>query len=461
MKLNKLTIDNFHCYQHAEFELGEKTTVLIGKNGTGKSSVLKALRAGLSVFFNRNRWNNEGTFSGPVPGLKPIQLSASDFWHDKNGVGAQNARITSTNTLFLGKQLPEWSYDQDLGNKTYAKPTKFKDAYLELVSMFAQSSTFPLFAYYSDRFPHIENKISPMTPAEEDVFKSIDPRWGYWRWDKEPSALKAWQKKYSILNKEWFDFRIQMIEEGVEDSHELSTPEKEKYDRLNAQVQFIKDIITKFTTKDDSALSFDSSDWCVKAINIDHDSHELKLRLDDGTTVNWDEMPAGYERLLNIVFDIAYRSLLLNGPDKEVRGVVIIDEIDLHLHPSLQRDVLQRFRLAFPEVQFIVTTHSPIVISHFPELEGNKVIQLEHVNEEYTHYDLRNWYGFDYSIVLSLIMGTDAENKYLNTLVDRYVRHKSHGYEDKARSVMDTIEVLVHGESLNRVKKLIAEQLED
>jgi predicted ATP-binding protein involved in virulence len=62
------------------------------------------------------------------------------------------------------------------------------------------------------------------------------------------------------------------------------------------------------------------------------------------------------------------------------RGVILIDEIDLHLHPKWQRKVLSDLHNAFPKIQFIVTTHSPFIIQ---SIDKGKLINLDKMSEEY------------------------------------------------------------------------------
>ena len=107
----------------------------------------------------------------------------------------------------------------------------------------------------------------------------------------------------------------------------------------------------------------------------------------------FDNLPQGYKRLFSIVFDIAYRSYILNQA-KEPEGIVFIDEIELHLHPSLQQEVLGRLRKTFPKIQFIVSTHSLLVISNLKsENNSNKIIRLENDGLTYSNEPVENIYG--------------------------------------------------------------------
>ena len=79
------------------------------------------------------------------------------------------------------------------------------------------------------------------------------------------------------------------------------------------------------------------------------------------------DLSSGYQSLIWMVFDIAYRMAILN-PNKRsevcaTKGIVLIDEIDMHLHPKWQWNIIDSLRKTFPNVQFIATTHSPILFA--------------------------------------------------------------------------------------------------
>ena len=102
------------------------------------------------------------------------------------------------------------------------------------------------------------------------------------------------------------------------------------------------------------------------------------IELVDGQLFSFDNLSDGYRNMLAIVADIAHRAGRLNPQlmDKaatETPGIVLIDEVDLHLHPKWQRRVLNDLRTAFPKVQFIVTTHSPFIIQ---SLKPGEVLDL-------------------------------------------------------------------------------------
>lgn len=92
------------------------------------------------------------------------------------------------------------------------------------------------------------------------------------------------------------------------------------------------------------------------------------VRFENGEVATWAELSDGYHVYIALVADIARRAVMLNemdGPDapERIEGVVLIDELDLHLHPGWQRIALPGLRKAFPRLQFVISTHSPQVLS--------------------------------------------------------------------------------------------------
>lgn len=117
-----------------------------------------------------------------------------------------------------------------------------------------------------------------------------------------------------------------------------------------------------------------------------------------------------------MILDLAYRSYILNG-NTEARGVVIIDEIDLHLHPTLEQSVLTRLTRTFPNTQFIVSTHSPLVITNI-NMEGgkNRIYRMNPVGISPT--PICDVYGLDYNTGLEDVMGVEARNADIDNMIE-------------------------------------------
>ena len=105
----------------------------------------------------------------------------------------------------------------------------------------------------------------------------------------------------------------------------------------------------------------------------DGSSHELRI----------EQLSEGYKIIIAMVADLAARMAEAN-PDMHdpltSTGIVLIDEVDLHLHPRWQRDILTQLTSVFPNIQFIVSTHSPIIVVGAAEIA--QIINLNHIDEE-------------------------------------------------------------------------------
>jgi len=106
--------------------------------------------------------------------------------------------------------------------------------------------------------------------------------------------------------------------------------------------------------------------WCC--IHYDVGLEELVALHQDAGTMPVAQLSDGVRNMIGLVADIAFRATKLNphlGAEaaRQTEGIVLIDEVDMHLHPSWQQTVLASLQEAFPKIQFVVTTHSPQVLS--------------------------------------------------------------------------------------------------
>ena len=116
---------------------------------------------------------------------------------------------------------------------------------------------------------------------------------------------------------------------------------------------------------------------------------------------------------MNIVTDLSIRCCLLNskkyGLDccNQTSGTVLIDEVDQHLHPELQSVVLESLHATFPELQFVVTSHAPMVMSSVMTNSENEVLLLQYEDYNYTASPIST-YGLDATTILEMYMGRKA-----------------------------------------------------
>lgn len=136
----------------------------------------------------------------------------------------------------------------------------------------------------------------------------------------------------------------------------------------------------------------------------------------DGREVEASNLSDGYKRLVNIVTDLSIRCCLLNwkiyGVDccAQTSGTVLIDEVDQHLHPELQSVVLKSLHATFPELQFVVSSHAPMVMSSVMTNSENEVLYLQYSNNVYSATPIST-YGLDATTILEMYMGRKARVK--------------------------------------------------
>lgn len=110
---------------------------------------------------------------------------------------------------------------------------------------------------------------------------------------------------------------------------------------------------------------------CIEGLKrfwFDVESDDLRLELDNGDIRPFYMLSEGYRNMVALVADIAWRASVLNphygsNAHQLTEGIVLIDELDLHLHPAWQRSIVADLRRTFPKIQFIVTTHSPQIVA--------------------------------------------------------------------------------------------------
>jgi predicted ATP-binding protein involved in virulence len=126
-------------------------------------------------------------------------------------------------------------------------------------------------------------------------------------------------------------------------------------------------------------------DYC-NTVKYDVLEDDLIITLKNGKNLPFRMLSDGVRNMLGMVADIAYRTAVLNPQleDKavtETPGIVLIDEIDLHLHPKWQRKVVDDLKRTFPKIQFIATTHSPFIIQSLKEGELINLDKPEEIEE--------------------------------------------------------------------------------
>ncbi len=428
MYLKKLHISNFRCFRDYTIEFAPGVTVLFGKNGSGKSTLIHAIHKALSFAFKNDKVEEgELTLSSGFPTLRPNQYrKKEDIVRDeKSGLSLPYICIHAE-ADFLETTL-DW--DMYALTSTFAlQPSKYKTAYKLLMSRIKETGTFPVFAYFSDSFPHISTKASTLSKTQLSL-RNL----GYLGWDDETAYSDLWITRLTKIWTIWNRAKMNVMQEesalakceklkasgGINENEyredvdllraRLENALKD-FNKYNPEISSIRECLVNFSKK---LPGIDVQNVFVSVYEEDG----LCLETKDGQNPPFEKLPAGYKRIFYMALDIAYRSYILNGTT-DSEGIVVIDEIDLHLHPALEQVILQCFQETFPNIQFIVSTHSPLVLTDIDTVTGrNKVMRMTPACDAPEEW--RNIHGIDYNQMLEENMDVSKRKPEIQELFDK------------------------------------------
>lgn len=428
MYLKKLHISNFRCFRDFTIEFAPGVTVLFGKNGSGKSTLIHAIHKALSFAFKNDKVEEgELTLSSGFPSLRPNQYrKKEDIVRDeKSGLSLPYICIHAE-ADFLETTL-DW--DMYALTSTFAlQPSKYKTAYKLLMSRIKETGIFPVFAYFSDSFPHISTKASTLSKTQLSL-RNL----GYLGWDDETAYSDLWITRLTKIWTIWNRAKMNVMQEEsalakcekLKASGDINENEYREdvdlhrarlenalkdFNKYNPEISSIRECLVNFSKK---LPGIDVQNVFVSVYEEDG----LCLETKDGQNPPFEKLPAGYKRIFYMALDIAYRSYILNGTT-DSEGIVVIDEIDLHLHPALEQVILQCFQETFPNIQFIVSTHSPLVLTDIDTVTGrNKVMRMTPACDAPEEW--RNIHGIDYNQMLEENMDVSKRKPEIQELFDK------------------------------------------
>ncbi len=311
-----------------------RLTVVVGDNGVGKSTVLEA--AAIAV----------GTFSNALGGLTSYGIRASDAHIKTFAMGStldvqpQFPVEISAFARIDGREV-RWkrSLQSAKGRGSLAQAKELvgiAEEYQERMRRGDASLRLPLIAYYGtgrlwEQYREKRGEVFEKNNRSNGYIDSI-----------EGSANNKRMMK-------WFQkMTLQELQRGK------SIPE---FSAVKGALERIYAAITGYE-KVEIRFNLDTSE--IDLLYVDNTG--------EATRISMPQLSDGYRTTLSLIADIAYRMAVLNPQYfehvlDETDGVVLIDEIDLHLHPKWQKRILKDLLELFPKVQFIVSTHAPEVIN--------------------------------------------------------------------------------------------------
>ncbi len=321
MRLEKLKLENFRGFENLELDFHPEVTVLVGINGSGKTSILDAV-ANLSkpVFGS----SFDGGFIVPTDcrqGQSRASIQVSGFSDDPRQT------VEADHHFDNGRWIPG-----TVNSIAFTQEQK-------------ENGPLPILIYYP-----VNRHAIDATPG------STNPR----VWKAESALVRAVGQSTVSFNDFFHWFREL---EDLENEDRNHSP-----DYLHPQLEAVRDAL-KYLLPGYSSPRIRRPRFGPGKNELATTKPVLVIKK-DGQELPFDQFSEGERTMAALVCDIARRLAIANPDSKEPLkgdGIVLIDEIDLHLHPQWQEKAIPALKRTFSNIQFIVTTHSPIVLGYVPK----------------------------------------------------------------------------------------------
>jgi predicted ATP-binding protein involved in virulence len=334
MKIKQIELNNFRKYASACVNFHPQFTLLIGNNASGKTTILDALAILLSTYFQGAQiTTGVTTLKKSDARYIVVEKEGQVFLEPQKGVWLKASAM-----LHDDEYTVEWIRELgDRGGKAKELIAKGNDIRKKIAK--GLSPDLPLLCYYgAGRLWELHRDVKTESPGSQlDAYRfCLDPK-------SDQYVFQKWYRR-------------------------LTLSELQRKTEIPA-LQAVRNAILK----------------CIPGARnfiFDLTEEKLLIELEREGVVRFDDLSDGFRNMVAMVADIAHRCAKLNPQfgDKAAlltQGTILIDELDLHLHPKWQRRVIPDLRSAFPQLQFIATTHSPFIIQ---SASIGEVIDLDNLN---------------------------------------------------------------------------------
>ena len=329
MHFKRAEIQNFKSIEKMSLNFSSGVNLLIGDNGVGKTTVLEALALSVQTYFSRM---NDITKKGITQ--KDVRFTSSLV-----GDASQHRMYHTPTTIKSTVELGGVEYSSEISREDETNATRTKYAGKELAAagrelLNSQTEILPVICYFSTSRVVDTQKASTSSVGKN---KLNDRRCGYM------DCLNATLDRKALTD---WAFKMAMAE------YKKGMP--------IAEYEAFKKAVGTFMQKMNDLDEIPLVEYTRDFEDITYTENEKTM------LVNY--LSAGYQSLLWMLMEISFRIALLNpemSDYSQAEGIVLIDEIDMHLHPRWQWKILDALHSSFPKVQFIAATHSPIIISSF------------------------------------------------------------------------------------------------
>ena len=391
--VRSLKVRNFKGIAKLDLPLNHSLTLLAGGNGVGKTSAIEALLGAVTDVWS---WlGPDGTQAWFRPSGDLVRYGAREGNITMELASASDVRTTFT-IPFQAKELGDGEYsDSEV-----------------LQGLYKEVSSIPLVVNFD------QNRIGGLESNK--------------RWSSKTNRKIALDTTPSALS----DFKNWYFEKESDEAREAV--ERSDLEYTDPEVRAVQEVLRSIAGSS-TVLRSRKPDGSMDRM--------LFLRKEGGFDIPFEALSGGEQAYFLLAVDLA-RRLLLEFPGStlaEAPGFVCIDEIELHLHPAWQREILTSLMDLFPRCQFVVSTHSPQVIGsvaaqHVRLLSSDRNGHI-HVTEPIASK------GRDTNYVLEGVMDTPEQDPRVDGLFAKFDQLIDEGAFDEADQVLDTLDNLVEGKS--------------
>lgn len=429
MRIKELKLKNFRCYEKTEIKLNPDYTVLIGVNGAGKTTILDAISIAL------------GGYISVFDGMGIYGINKNDSHYKMYELGSSIERE---------HQFPVEIYvDCEMDNK---KEISWKRTLNGEKGRTSNTGAKEITEYASK----IQDEIKA---GNKDLVLPMVAYYGTGRLWMQKRDRNVRDKKENFSRLKGY---IDCLDSASNEKMMLKWFEKMTYLELQEgkripELDVVKKALSEGYKAIDDTIKTAEFNFKVKSSEI-----EVSIKRENGVI---ESLPLrilsdGIKSTLSMIADIAYRMAILNPQLldnilKKTSGIVLIDEIDMHLHPSWQKRVISVLCKIFPKVQFIFTTHSPSVLSN---ISNQNILVLDN----FEIYSLKNMtYGKDVEAILREVMRTEVRPKEVVEKLKLFNDMLDKNNISEAKNILKELEKILGEDDSEVVERRISLELEE
>ena len=415
MKIESISLSNYRGVKNLDLDLKKDLNVFLGINGAGKSTLLDAMAIMLSWFVSRLK--RSGASGRPIT-EDDITNGSSDSFISLHCVDDKHS-------FYWGLVKRRAGYMKALKKSDFSGLNNYTQQWQSLIEKHKENLNLPLCVYY------------PVNRAVLDIPLRIRKKHKFNLFAAYDDALTSGANFRTFF--EWFREREDLENENRRYKNALIKPDDFQFP--DPQLETVRNALDEFLPE-------------FKNFSVRRNPLRMEVEK-NGKLLSVSQLSDGEKCLIAMVGDLARRLAIANPERKdplEGCGVVIIDEIDLHLHPKWQRKIIPTLTKVFSNIQFIISTHSPHVITH---VQPENIFLLDNLDEGIQYSKPLESYGKNADRVLEDLMGLKTTRPdEVNTLLKELYETIHVGEIHKATEQISNLRSLI-GEDPEIVKAAV------